>query len=173
MLLIVLIFVIIVITIWCKQGDSLEHYAKLALDQLFSCTLQQAEDFDVAVIQSAAEEIADYEIGLTQKSDEKLKDYLIKRFGNSMTNACMEELAMNRDIYKSVALAESLNTDIKAGKIELTKCSVQQECYNFSVEIRTSVGDKVATAWGTISMEKDGAKWKASKITLMIEEIHN
>lgn len=167
---IVLIFVIVVITIRYKQGGgNLEHQAKTALNQLISCTLQQAEEFDAAIIQSATEAVADSETGLIQ-SDEKLRDYLEKRFGNSMTNACIEELAMSRTFYKSIALAKSLNIDIKASEIELTKRSDQQECYNFSTEIKTSAGDGVATAWGTISMEKDGTKWKASKITLTVDE---
>lgn len=155
------------VTIRYKQGKgSLESQAKTALDQLLSCTLQQAEDFDAAIIQSAAEAGTDGETGLIQ-SDEKLREYLLKQFGDSMTYACMEELAMSRTFYKSVALAKSLSTDIKVSELELVKRSDQQECYDFSAKLITSAGDEAGTARGTISMEKDGTRWKASKITLI------
>lgn len=164
---IVLILLAAGITIRYKQGEgSLESQAKTALNQLLSCTLQQAEDFDAAIIRSAAEAGTDGETGLIQ-SDEKLREYLIKQFGDSMTYACMEELAMSRTFYKSVALAKSLSTDIKVSELELVKRSDQQECYDFSAKLITSAGDEAGTARGTISMEKDGTKWKASKITLI------
>lgn len=170
---IVLILVAVIIAISYKQGgDNLELQAKTALNQLLSCTLQQAKDFDTAIIQSVAEAVTDSETGLIQ-NDEKLREYLKKKFGNIMTYACIEELAMRRTFYKSIALAKSLTADIEVSELELVKRSDQQECYDFSAKIITSAGDEAATARGTISMEKDGTEWKASKITLTVEEIHD
>lgn len=152
---------------YTHRKSSLELQAKTALSQLLSCTQQQAEDFDAAIIQSAAEAVTDGETGLVQ-SDEKLREYLVNRFADSMTTACVEDLAMSRTFYISVALAKDLTTDISVSELSLTKRSDQQECYNFSAKLLSSAGDEVGTASGTISMEKDGAKWKASKITLTI-----
>ncbi|MBD5546284.1 MAG: hypothetical protein HDQ97_02615 [Lachnospiraceae bacterium] len=170
---IVLILLAAGIMIRYKQGGgSLELQAKTALNQILSCTQQQAENFDAAIIQSAAEAVTDREIGLIQ-SDEKLREYLVKQFGDSMTYSCIEELAMSRTFYRSIALAKSLTTDIRVSELELIKRSDQQECYNFSAKLITSAGDEAGTARGTISMEKDGTKWKASKITLTVDELHN
>ena len=172
---IVLILLIAGITIRYRQGGSLELQAKTALNQLLSCTQQQAENFDAAVIQSvqsATESATDGEIGLVQ-SDEKLREYLVKQFADSMTYACMEDLAMSRTFYRSIELAKGLTTDIRVSGLELIKRADQQECYNFSAKLSTPAGDEAGTARGTISMEKDGTKWKASKITLTVDEIHN
>ena len=172
-LLIVLILLIAGMTIRYKQGGgSLELQAKTALNQLLSCTQQQAEDFDAAIVQSvqsATEVVTDGEIGLIQ-SDEKLREYLVRQFADSMTYACIDDLAMSRTFYRSIALSKGLTADIKVSELELIKRSDQQECYNFSAKLLTSVGDEAGTAWGTISMEKDGTKWKASKITLTVDE---
>ncbi len=172
-LLIGLILLAVGITIRYKQGGgSLERQTKTALNQLLSCTRQQAEDFDAAIMQSAAEAVTDKEVGLIQ-SDEKLREYLVNRFADSMTYACIEELAMSRTFYISIALAKDLTADIRVSELELIKSSDQQECYTFSAKLLSSAGDEAGIARGTILMEKDGSKWKASKITLTVDELYN
>lgn len=170
---IVLVFVIAAALIGHKQdGGNPEWQSWAALEQLLSCTLQQAEEFDVAaeIAQASMEAGMDSEPGLTQ-DDGRLRDYLIERFGGSMTDACIEELAMNRTFYQSVTLARQFDSDIEAGEIELAKCSGGQECYTFSAEIKTSAGDSAAAAQGKISMKKDEADWKAYHITLSFQPI--
>lgn len=163
---IVLVFVTAGAVIGCKQdGSNPERQARAALEQLISCTLQQADEFDAAteITQASIELAQDSGTGLTQ-DDGRLQDYLIERFGGSMTDACIEELAMNRTFYQSITLARQFNSDIEAGEIELTKCSGEQECYTFSAEIKTSAGDSVAAVQGKISMKKDEEEWKAYHI---------
>lgn len=154
-----------------KDDGGPEQYSQAALNQLLSCTVQQAEEFDAALAadRSSIEAAADGEAGLVQE-DGEMRDYLTKRFGDSMTDACIDDLAMSRAIYKSIALAKDLGTDIEAGAVELAKRSDEQDCYTFSTEIKTSAGDPAAAAQGTISMQKDGTGWKASKITLTMDE---
>lgn len=158
----------------CGQSSNLEQQSQKALNQLLSCTLQQAEDFDKAAAADLAsmEAAADGEVGMAQGDDE-VRDYFKKRFGDSMTDECIEELAKSRTFYRSIALAKDFGSDIEAGEIEFTKRSDDQECYTFFAEIKTSAGDPVAAAEGTISMEKDGTEWKASQITLTMNETQN
>ena len=162
-----LLLVIVAVTIGCGQSSNLEQQSKKALNQLLSCTLQQAEDFDKAAAadRDSIEAEADGEIGLVQGGDE-LQDYFKKRFGDSMTDECIDDLAKSRTFYRSIALTKDFGSDIEAVEIELTKRSDDQECYTFSANIKTSAGDSAAAAEGTISMEKDGKEWKASQITL-------
>ena len=170
---IVLVFVIAGAVIGCKQnGGNPEEQARAALEQLLSCTLQQAEEFDAAaeITQASMESETDSEPGLTQ-DDGRLWDYLIERFGGSMTDVCIEELAMNRTFYQSITLARQFDSDIEAGEIELAKCSGEQECYTFSAEIKASAGDSVAAAQGKISMKKDEEDWKAYHITVSFRSI--
>lgn len=152
-----------------KGGSSAEQRSQLALEQLLSSTLQQAEEFDAAMARDFTEDVADVGVGLVQ-DDGRLRDYLAERFGDTMTDACIEDLTMSRTIYQSAALSKRLNSDVSAGEATLAKCSDDQECYNFSAEITSSSGDPVAAVSGTILMEKDGAKWKASRITLTMDE---
>lgn len=163
---IILVYVIAAALIGNKHGSSNpEQQSRAALEQLFSCTLQQADEFDAAteITEVSIELAEDRGTGLTQ-DDGRLRDYLVEQFGGSMTNACIEELAMNRTFYQSIALAKQYNSDIEAGEVELKKCSGEQECYTFSAELKTSAGDSVATAQGKISMKKDEAEWKAYHI---------
>ena len=155
-----------------KIDSSTEQRPQLALEQLLSCTLQQAEDFDAKFALSSEEAMANGEIGLTQ-DDGRLREYFLERFGDSMTDACIETLAASRTFYKSAALAKDLNSDIHVDEVELTKSSDEPECYQFSAVIKTSAGDPAAAANGMISMEKDGDERKASRITLTMEETHN
>lgn len=166
---IIAILVIATVIRYKKGEKNSEQQAQIALAQLISCSLQQAEDFDAAVTLASTEAVPDSEIGLA-KSDGKLREYLIERFGDSMTDSCIEDLAMSRTFYRSITMAKNFSSDIKTGEIELKKCSGEQECYTFSAEIKTSAGNLAATAWGTILMKKDGRKWKASQITLNMKE---
>lgn len=170
--LIVLILGIAAAAIGCKQSQGdMEKQSQTALKRLLSCSMEESDDFDEMAEEAkiSMEGEDDNEIGLTEGNGE-LKDYLLKQFGDSMTEACIENLAMNRAFYQSIALAKQFSSDIEAGEAELTKRSDEKECYSFSVEIKTSAGDLVADAEGTISMEKDGKNWKASKITLTMNE---
>lgn len=167
----IIVILAITILIGYKKGErNSEQQSQIVLNQLLSCSLQQAEDFDAAVVLSSVEAATDSEMGLVQ-SDGKLKAYLIERFGDFMTDSCIEELAMSRTFYRSITLAKKFSSDIKTGEVELKKRSGEQECYTFSVSIKTSGGNTVATAHGTISMKKDGGKWKASQITLTMNEV--
>ena len=170
---VILIFAIVFAVIGYRQGGvGAERQSRAALMKLFSCTLQQAEDFDAEFALSSEEAMANEEIGLTQ-DDGRLREYFLERFGDSMTDACIETLAASRTFYKSAALAKDLNSDIHVDEVELTKSSDEPECYQFSAVIKTSAGDPAAAANGMISMEKDGAERKASRITLTMEETHN
>ena len=154
-----------------KQAeDRSKQQAHTALDQLLSCTLQQADDIEAAIDEDLLKVTADSEIGLIQGS-EALMDFFTEKFSDSMTDECIERLAMGRAIYKSVALAKNLNSDIKADKIELTERSGEKESFNFLVEVKTSEGEYAGSASGSITMEQVGAEWKAFQITLNMDDV--
>lgn len=167
-----LVLVLLAYATGCRQnGSGPQQQSQAALEQLLSCTLQQADDFGTAMSAAFAETTEDCEVGLLPGNDEELMEHLTNRFGGSMTDACIKDLAMSRSIYRSAALANEIGSDINADSVELTKRSGKEECYDFSAEIKTSAGNPVAKASGTISMEKDGDKWKASHITLTFDEV--
>lgn len=173
MILILVLAIASIAAIRYKRGGDSKQQSEKTLNQLLSCTLRQAEDFEAAAVSSRASiEAAEGEIGLAQ-GDGRLRDYLEKQFGDFMTNECIEDLAMSRTFYRSIALTKDFNSDIEAGEIMLTKRSGEEECYTFSAEIKTAAGAPAANARGTISMKKDGDNWKASRITLNMSEARN
>ena len=169
---VILILVIAVLAAGYGQKDSgPKQRSQAALELLLSCTMEQAEDFDAAMSTAFAEPTESSGIGLTAGNDGELMEYFAKRFDGSMTDACIEDLTMSRMIYRSAALAKDYSSDIDAGNIELTKYSEKEECYDFSAELKTSAGNPAAKASGTVRMEKDGTEWKASHITLTLDEM--
>lgn len=166
---IVLFLAIAVMAAGCGQSDDKpEQQAQIVLDQLLSCTMQQAEELDAAITGSISiEEPESAEPGLVQGDDE-LMEYLTKRFGDFMTDTCIDDLAKNRTFYQSVAWTQDFNADVKADKIELTERSGEQGVYNFQAEVKTSEGASAADVAGTITMEKEGTEWKASKVALNV-----
>ncbi len=169
---VILLLVTAVSAVGCGQKDSgPEQQSQAALELLLSCTMEQAEDFDAAMSTAFAETAESSEIGLTVGNDDELMGYLTDRFGGTMTDACIEDLTMNRMIYRSAALAKDFGSDVNADDVELTKRPDEEECYDFSAELKTSAGNPAAKASGTVWMEKDGAEWKVSHITLTLDEM--
>jgi hypothetical protein len=166
---VILIFAIVFAVIGYRQGGvGAERQSRAALMKLFSCTLQQAEDFDAAAEPDRVvlESETDGETGLIQDNQKLLENYFMEQFHDVMTDTCIEELVRNRTFYRSIALAKQFNSDMEAGEIELVQRAGEQECYTFSAEIKTIEGDLAAAVTGIISMEKDEGRWKASHITL-------
>lgn len=169
---VILILVIAVPAAGCGQKDgSPKQRSQAALELLLSCTMEQAEDFDAAMSTAFAEPTENGGIGLTAGNDSELMEYFAKRFDGSMTDACIEDLTMSRMIYRSAALAKDSGSDVSTDDVKLTKRPGEEECYDFSAELKTSAGNPAAKASGTVWMEKDGAEWKASHITLTLDEM--
>ncbi len=169
---VILILVIAVPAAGCGQKDGgPKQRSQAALELLLSCTMEQAEDFDAAMSTAFAEPTESSGIGLTAGNDDELMEYFAKRFDGSMTDACIEYLTMSRMIYRSAALAKDSGSDVSTDDVKLTKRPGEEECYDFSAELKTSAGDPAAKASGTVWMEKDGAEWKASHITLTLDEM--
>ena len=104
--------------------------------------------------------------GLIQ--DDKLQDYLIEQFSDSMTGACIEELAMNRTFYQSIALVKQFNSAIEVSEIELVQCAGEQKDYSFSAELKTSAGGFVDLAMKCInSVTEQSQKWTLKKIDII------
>lgn len=169
---VILILVIAVPAAGCGQKDGgPKQRSQAALELLLSCTMEQAEDFDAAMSTAFAEPTESSGIGLTAGNDSELVEYFAKRFDGSMTDACIEDLTMSRMIYRSAALAKDFGSDVSTDDVKLTKRPGEEECYDFSAELKTSAGDPAAKASGTVWMEKDGTEWKASHISLTLDEM--
>lgn len=145
-----------------------EQQAQAALTKLLSCTLQQADELDAAL---SPEVPPDAGPGI-QEAGSGLEEYLAAQFGDSMTEECINMLTANRTYYRSASFARQFNSDIVVDKLDVTKRSDGQSLYGVSAELKASSDDAaVATAFGTITMEKTETGWKASKIVLTVKAL--
>ena len=86
-------------------GSGSEQSAQSALEHVLSCTVQEAADFETASeeIKQAAEETGD-ETGIV--SVDGLETYFQGRFGDDLTEDCLNKMMADRTIAVSIKLAE-------------------------------------------------------------------
>ncbi len=152
-----------------KKEDASEQQARLALEELLTCTAQQAEEIDAAMLRMMEEmEAADGEPGMAQGST-ALLDHFTGRFGGLMTDGCIQTAIANRDVTRSYDLFQKHQADIKPDPLELSKQEGEKAVYTFSATFNTNTGE-VGSATGTITMEETEAGWMAANITLTVKE---
>ena len=152
-----------------KKEDASEQQARLALEELLTCTAQQAEEIDAAMLRMMEEmEAADGEPGMAQGGT-ALLDHFTGRFGGLMTDDCIQTAIANRDVTRSYDLFQKHQADIKPDPLELSKQEGEKAVYTFSATFNTNTGE-VGSATGTITMEETEAGWMAAHITLTVKE---
>ena len=104
---------------------------------MLSCTVQEAADFETASeeIKQAAEETGD-ETGIV--SVDGLETYFQGRFGDDLTEDCLNKMMTDRTIAVSIKLAEQYQSDILAEDIQLTKKSSNEDMYDFEAKLVTA-----------------------------------
>ena len=147
--------------------------AQSALEHVLSCTVQEAADFETASeeIKQAATETGD-ETGMI--SVDGLETYFQERFGDDLTEECMNRMMAYRTIAVSIKLSEQYQSDILAEDIQLTKRSGNEDMYDFEAKLITSADSKqVATVAGVVTMEESKSSWKISNLTLKVTDVTN
>ena len=150
-------------------GSGSEQSAQSALEHVLSCTVQEA-DFETASeeIKQAAEETGD-ETGIV--SVDGLETYFQGRFGDDMTEDCLNKMMTDRTIAVSIKLAEQYQSDILAEDIQLTKKSSNEDMYDFEAKLVTAADSKqIASVTGVVTMEERQSSWKISNLTLKVSE---
>lgn len=151
-------------------GSDSEQSAKSALEHVLSCTVQEAADFETASeeIKQAAAETGD-ETGMI--SVDGMETYFQGRFGDDLTEDCLNRMMADRTIAVSIKLAEQYQSDILAEDIQLTKRSGNEDMYDFEAKLVTSDDSKqVAKVTGVVAMEESQSSWKISNLTLKVTD---
>lgn len=154
-------------------GSGSEQSAQSALEHVLSCTVQEADDFETASeeIKQAAAETGD-ETGMI--SVDGLETYFQGRFGDDLTEDCMNRMMADRTIAVSIKLAEQYQSDILAEDIQLTKRSGNEDMYDFEAKLVTAADSKqVASVTGVVTMEESQSSWKISNLTLKVTNVTN
>ena len=153
-----------------QAGSGSEQSAQSALEHVLSCTVQEAADFETASeeIKQAAEETGD-ETGIV--SVDGLETYFQGRFGDDLTEDCLNKMMADRTIAVSIKLAEQYQSDILAEDIQLTKRSGNEDMYDFEAKLGTAADSKkIASVTGVVTMEESQSSWKISNLTLKVSE---
>lgn len=152
-------------------GSGSEQSAQSALEHVLSCTVQEADDFETASeeIKQAAAETGD-ETGMI--SVDGLETYFQGRFGDDLTEDCMNRMMADRTIAVSIKLAEQHQSDILAEDIQLTKRSGNEDMYDFEAKLVTAADSKqIASVTGVVTMEESQSSWKISNLTVKVTEL--
>ena len=149
------------------QWDGGSRLAAIAiLERLYSSTLDQAEELDQAFLQSMEESTPpEGGIGMATPGD-ALDNYLAQRFGDGLTDECLNTFIKNRETSRAASLAKSTGSDIQAGGVELANRSGDDGLYNFTVKLKTAAGEVAGTVTGTIHLEQQDEEWVAKNITI-------
>ena len=158
-ILIVIVAVIAVATLLLQSGSKAVFQAEIAINSLLSCSLEDAEKFDAAL----APKLPADEPGI-QSAGDALTVYLTERYGESMTDDCIEKLAANRTFYRSVKLAKDQNCDIVMSELKLSAESGNKNTFDFSAVLLAN-GKEVETVSGSVRMVNTN-EWKADLITI-------
>lgn len=169
-LIIVLLIAVTIISGCKKSSDESEQNAKAVLDQVLSCSLEEAGDFD-ALYAEMTEAETGHEPGISSINENEMKDYFQQQFGDSITDECLEQMMKNRTCTLSMSLAKQYSSDIAAEEIQLERRSGEQVVFDFTARLM-AVTDKEEAAYitGNITMIYDESAWKASGLTVKAED---
>ena len=150
-------------------GSGSEQSAQSALEHVLGCTVQEAAvETASEEIKQAAEETGD-ETGIV--SVDGLETYFQGRFGDDLTEDCLNKMMTDRTIAVSIKLAEQYQSDILAEDIQLTKKSSNEDMYDFEAKLVTAADSKqIASVTGVVTMEERQSSWKISNLTLKVSE---
>lgn len=147
-----------------------EQSAQSALEHVLSCTVQEAADFETAseeIKQTAAE--TGNETGLV--SVDGLETYFQGRFGDDLTEECMNRMMADRTIAVSIKLAEQYQSDILAEDMQLTKRSGDENMFDYEAKLVAAADSKqIASVTGVVTMEESQSSWKISNLTVKVTE---
>lgn len=165
-----LLFAGLLILSGCSQHtDEAQKNAESALQQLLSCTVEQAEAFDALLADTSLAADTGEGTGISSSTDDPLMDYFAEQYGGLLTDSCLAQAMSNRLMHQSILLAKEFNADIQPSSLEVTQRSEESDVYDFTAEMTSGADSSpVAYAYGVIGMEYTSDGWQASTITLTI-----
>lgn len=145
--------------------SSVKDQAANILEQLLSCTQEQADLIDRAL---SPEVSIESEPGISPQQN-SIEVFFQENYGVFMTESCIEKLLQNRTFYKSVSLCKQHNCSIKVSELSLEERKSSANIYDFHAVLKSFDGDELASVFGSISMKEIDSTWKASDITLTVQ----
>ena len=151
----------------CAGKGNAEDSARLVVETLFTCTLEEAQNYEELTMQTGNDMTSDEE-GMSS-GDDAITTFFENKYGSMVTEACLQQMMANRYCTKGIELASTSNADITAKDIIIEQLEGSSD-FGFSAQI--FAGDRqTATVSGKITMLEDGKTWKADYITMFVDEM--
>ena len=172
------IIVILLAAVWitamammgCQKDDShSEQSAKAILESFLSCSVQDVQEYQNTYSGLTAEAVGDQagESGIASVGG--LEQYFKDKYGEIMTDECIESMIDNRTIIQCMQLAEKYNSDIVSKDIWFTKKAGAADTYTYEATVApTSNKENETFITGAITLT-DG---KASYLTIEVKGVN-
>lgn len=153
-----------------KEDQKAQENARVGeiLSSLFWSTEADAQALEEAILggQPAATD-TNTTPGIYPADDQALMAYLKDRYGDYMTDDCIEQLMQNRTFGIAASHVQSQGTEIVAGETSYQERKETEHLYDFEVEIKSNQSKTpLQTVTGTIQVEEVEGIWKAVQITI-------
>ena len=154
----------------CRKDDShSEQSAKAILESFLSCSVQDVQKYQDTYSGLTSEAVGDqtYESGITFVDG--LEQYFRDKYGDIMTDECIESMIDNRTIIQSMKLAEKYDSNIVSKDIWLTKKAGTSETYTYEATVApTSNQENETLITGAITVTGE----KASYLTIGVKGVN-
>ncbi len=155
---------------WCQKDDShSEQSAKAILESFLSCSVQEVQEYQNTYSGLTAEAVGDQTSESGIASVGGLEQYFKDKYGEIMTDECIESMIDNRTIIQCMQLAEKYNSDIVSKDIWLTKKAGAADTYTYEVTVApTSNKENETFITGAITLTDE----KASYLTIEVKGVN-
>lgn len=154
----------------CQKNDShSEQSVKAILERFLSCSVQDVQEYQNTYSGLTAEAVGDQtgESGIA--SVDGLEQYFKDKYGDIMTDECIESMIDNRTIIQCMKLSEKYDSDILSKDIWLTQKTGTPDTYTYEATVApTSNQENETFITGAITLT-DG---KASYLTIEVKGVN-
>lgn len=169
-MLLAVLWVAAMVIMGCRKDDShSEQSAKAILESFLNCKMQDVQEYQDTYSGLTSEAVGDqtYESGIT--SVDGLEQYFKDKYGDIMTDECIESMIDNRTIIQCMKLAEKYDSDIISKDIWLTKKARTSETYTYEATVAPASNQENETLiTGAITLSDE----KASYLTIEVKGVN-
>lgn len=152
-----------------KDNSHSEQSAKAILESFLSCSVQDVQEYQDTYSGLTAEAVGDQTDESGIASADGLEQYFKDKYGDIMTDECIESMIDNRTIIQCMKLAEKYDSDMISKDIWLTQKAGAADTYTYEATVApTSNQENETFITGTITLTDE----KASYLTIEVKGVN-
>lgn len=165
--------IVVLAVMGCSKSDSndndSEQGAKAALEKVLSCSLEDVQAYKDAYSEAVTTATGETTSESGLASTDALSQYFKDKYGDVMTDECIESMMANRTMTVCIEVAEQIHMDIVPADIQLIEKSNEAGAYTYTAMLMTASDEKEVTA-ASVSGEITMVDGKASDLTIKVED---